>query len=116
MAKINKLSTENDTVINKNMLVSIVSLAAKEIDGVVDLYDTKKLFFQKWFDKNVGSGVRIKYTSIGVSIDVYLTLRTDVEISDVIYRVQQNIKNSIMSLLPIKIKAINVHVKDAVKL
>ena len=115
MARINRLSSESETVINKNMLVSIVTLAAKEIDGVVDMYDTKKLFFQKWFDKNVGNGVKIKYTYIGVLIDVYLTLRTDVEISDVVYKVQQNIKNSIMSLLPIKIKAINVHVKDATK-
>ena len=115
MAQIKKLSPESDTVINKNMLVSIVTLAAKEIDGVVDLYNAKRLFFQKWFDRNVGSGVKIKYTSIGVLIDVYVTLKTDVEVGDVVYRVQQNIKNSIMSLLPIKIKAINVHVKDAVK-
>ena len=115
MAQIKGLKAENDTVINKNMLVSIVSLAAKEIDGVVDLYDTKKLFFQKWFDKNVGSGVRIKYSSMGVLIDVYLTLKADVEVNDVVFHVQQNIKNSIQSLLPIKIKAINVHVKDAAK-
>ena len=115
MTQIKKFGAENDTVINKNMLVSIVTLAAKEIDGVVGMYDTKRLFFQKWFDKNVGNGVKIRYTSLGVLIDVYLTLKTDVEVNDVVFRVQQNIKNSIMSLLPINIKAINVHVSDAAK-
>lgn len=115
MAQIKGLGTENDTVINKNMLVSIVTLAAKEVDGVVDMYDAKRLFFQKWFDKNVGNGVKIRYTNFGVVIDIYLTLKTDAEVNDVVFRVQQNVKNSISSLLPIKIKAINVHVKDASK-
>ena len=114
MAQIKKIG-EADTVINKNMLVSIVTLAAKEIDGVAGMYDTKRLFFQKWFDKNVGNGVKIRYTSLGVLIDIYLTLRTDVEVNDVVFKVQQNVKNSVMSLIPINIKAINVHVKDAIK-
>jgi len=32
-----------------------------------------------------------------------------------VYRIQQNVINSIKSLLPVKIKAINVHVMDAEK-
>ena len=37
------------------------------------------------------------------------------EVADVVYRVQQNIKNSMSSMLDLPIKAINVHIMDAEK-
>lgn len=102
--------------INKNMVVSIVSLATKEIDGVIDMYQPKRLFLSRIFDRNTtGKGVRIKYTKLGVLIDIYVIVSTDAEVSDVVYRIQQNVKNSISTLLPIKIKAINVYIRDAEK-
>ena len=115
MPQIKHLTGENNTYINKSMLVSIVSLATKEIAGVIDVYQPKRLTIKKLFDKNIGKGVRIKYTQLGVLIDIYVIVSTDCEVSDVVYRIQQNVKNSITSLLPIKIKAINVHIVDADK-
>ncbi len=114
MAQNNKVS-ENGTYINKTMVVSIVSLATKEIEGVVDVYQPTKLTIKRLFNKNVGKGVRIKYTDLGILIDIYVVVSADAEVSDVVYRIQQNVKNSITSLLPIKIKAINVYVMDAKK-
>ena len=101
---------------NQNMLLSIVSLATKEIKGVVDVYQSKRLFFKKLFDKNIGKGVKIKNTTDGTVIDIYVVVSTDVEVSDIVYKIQQNVKNSITALVPIKIKAINVHIKDAEKI
>ena len=115
MPQIKNMNGENNTYINKNMVVSIVSLATKEIKGVLDVYQPKKLTLKRLFDKNIGKGVRIKYTNTGILIDIYVTVSTDCEVSDVVYRIQQNVKNSITSLLPIKIKAINVHIMDADK-
>ncbi len=115
MAQIKNINGETDTYINKNMLVSIVSLATKEIKGVVDVFQPTRLTIRRPFNKNVGKGVRIKYTNIGVIIDLYITVETDCEVNDVVYRIQQNVKNSITSLLPIKIKTINVHIMDAEK-
>ena len=105
----------NNTYINKNMVLSIVTLATKEIKGVIDVYQPTKLTFKRLFNKNVGKGVRIKYTNLGVIIDIYVTVDTDVEVNDIVYKIQQNVKNSITSLLPIKIKAINVYIMDAEK-
>ena len=115
MPKIKNLNGENNTYINKSMVVSIVSLATKEIKGILDVYQPKRLTLKRLFDKNIGKGVRIKYTKFGILIDIYVTISTDSEVNDVVYRVQQNVKNSITSLLPIKIKAINVHIMDADK-
>ncbi len=115
MAQIKNINGEDNTYINKNMVVSIISLAAKEISGVVDVYHPKGLNIKRIFNRNIGKGVRVKYTNFGVQIDIFIVVDTECEVSDVVYRVQQNVKNSIMSLLPIKIKAINVHIMDAEK-
>ncbi len=115
MAQIKKINGSNETYINKNMVVSIVSLATKEIQGVVDVYQPTRLSIKRIFNRNIGKGVKIKYTNLGVLIDIYVVVETDCEVNDVVYRIQQNIKNSLTTLLPIKIKAINVHIMDAVK-
>ncbi len=113
MAQLKNIDREEDTLINKNMLLSIISLATKEIEGVVDLYQSRKLIFALLFDKNTSKGVRVKYSKTGIIIDVFIVVNTNVEVNELVYKVQQNIKNSIATLLPMKIKAINVHVKDA---
>jgi len=115
MAQLRNINGDNNTYVNKNMVVSIVSLAAKEVKGVLDVYHSKRLSLTGLFDKNVGKGVKVKYTQSGVIIDIYVVVTTDCEVNDIVYRVQQNVKNSLSSLLPIKIKSINVHIMDAEK-
>ena len=115
MAQIKNLNGDHNTYMNQNMILSIVSLATKEIKGVIDVYQPKKLTFKRLFTKNVGKGVKIKNTQNGVIIDIYVVVSTDCEVNDIVYRIQQNVKNSLTSLLPLKIKAINVNIKDAEK-
>lgn len=115
MPQLKDINGGSSTYINKNMVVSIVSLATKEIDGVIDVYQPTKLTIRRLFDRNIGKGVRIKYTQTGILIDIYVVISTDCEVNDLVYRIQQNVKNSITSLLPLKIKAINVHIMDAEK-
>lgn len=115
MAQIKNINGESNTYMNQNMLLSIVSLATKEIKGVIGVYQPKRLTFKRLFNKNIGKGVRIKDTQNGILIDIYVVVKTDVEVNDIVYRIQQNVKNSVTSLLPVKIKAINVHIMDAEK-
>lgn len=115
MAQLKNINGESNTYINKNMVLSIVSLATKEIQGVVDVYKSKRLTFKSLFDRNIGKGVSVKYTNFGVVIDIFVVVSTDCEVNDIVFRIQQNVKNSLTSLLPIKIKAINVHIMDAGK-
>lgn len=116
MAQIKNINNESNTYMNQNMVLSIVTLATKEIKGVIDVYQSKKLSFKRLFFKNIGKGVRIKETQNGMIIDVYVIVSTDCEVNEIVYRIQQNVKNSVTSLLPVKIKAINVHIKDAEKI
>ncbi len=115
MPQIKSSRNECNTYINKNMIVSIVSLATKEINGVIDVYHSTRLNIKRIFNRNIGKGVKIKYTNLGILIDIYVVVSTDCQVNDVVYRIQQNVKNSITSLVPMKIKAINVHIMDADK-
>lgn len=105
----------NSTQINKNMLISIVTLATKEIAGVVAIAEQPFYALKKMFFKNIGHGVGIKWTNLGLVIDVYVVVEIGYEVADIVYRVQQNIKNSMSSMVDLPIKAINVHIMDAEK-
>lgn len=115
MAQIKNINGDNNTYMNQNMILSIVTLAAKEVEGVIDVYKSKELTLKRLFNKNVGKGVRIKHTKTGTTIDIHVIVATDCEVNDVVYKIQQNVKNSISTLLPIEINAINVYIKDAEK-
>lgn len=105
----------NNTQINNTMLISIVTLATKEIAGVVDIAQQPHYALKKIFNKNCGYGVGVKFTNLGLVIDVYIVVEIGYVVADVVYRVQQNIKNSISTMLDLPIKAINVHIMDAEK-
>ena len=105
----------NGTHINKNMMLSIVTLATKEIPGVVDVAQPTLQNFKKVFSQNVGDGVSIKFTQLGLIIDVYIVVEIGYSANDVVYRVQQNVKNSVSTMIEMPIKAINVHILDAEK-
>ncbi len=107
--------TFNNTHINKNMLLSIVTLATKEIAGVIDVTQPPFQNIKRIFSQNIGDGVSIKFTQIGLIIDVYIIVEIGYSVNDVVYRVQQNIKNSISTMIEMPIKAINVHIVDAEK-
>lgn len=95
---------------NKNILLSIINLAAKEIAGVSSLCASFGSGLKKLFSDNYYEGVKIAYNEDGITVDVYLNIEFGYSVSDVAYKVQENIKNGISSMLDIKINAINVHV------
>lgn len=110
-----QISGINNTQINNSMLISIVTLATKEINGVVDIALQPFYAIRKTFNKKIGPGVGLKFTKLGLVIEVYIVVDTHCEVADVVYRVQQNIKSSMSTMLGLPIKAINVHVMDAEK-
>lgn len=105
----------NNTHINKNMMLSIVTLATKEVAGVIDIAQSPFQDIKKIFSQNIGNGVAIKFTQLGLIIDVYIVVEIGYSANDVVYRVQQNIKNSVSTMIELPIKAINVHIVDADK-
>lgn len=96
--------------IDRDILLSIINLAAKEINGVESLTNS----FLPWYKrvcKPKSEGVSIKFEGNSVlTVDVYLKVFIGYSVPDVAYRVQENIKNSLTSMVGLKPGKINIHV------
>lgn len=108
--QMNGQSQQGRVSYNKAILLSIINLAAKEISGVASLcanFGGSKL--GKLFSSNYYEGVKLSHTKEGLLIDVYLNIFSNYNVADVACRVQENIKNSIISMTEMPVKAINIH-------
>ncbi len=95
---------------NKDVLLSIINLAAKEISGVDSLCPDFTSGLKRFFSNNVSEGVKIAYVNDGITVDVYINILYGYNVTDVAHRVQENVKNGISSMIDIKINSVNVHV------
>ena len=96
---------------NKNILLSIINLATKEIAGVSSLCDNFGSGLKKVFTNNYTNGVKIAYGNNGIDVDVYINVLYGYSVPDIAYKVQENIKNGLSSMIDLKINNINVHVQ-----
>lgn len=108
----NGYKTKGNVVYDKSILLSVINLAAKEIDGVSSLSDNFGSAIKKWFSNNYYEGVKLTYDKDNLIVDVYLNVFYGYNVSEIAYRVQENIKNSLSAMIDIDINKINVHVLD----
>ena len=104
-------SNKGKVTCNKNILLSIINLATKEIAGVSSLCDNFGSGIKRLFSNNYANGVKIEYGKNGIVIDVYVIVYEGYSVPDIAYKVQENIKNGISSMLDVNIDKINVHVQ-----
>lgn len=95
---------------NQDIILSIVNLATKEIAGVSSLAANFSSGIKKLFSSNYSEGVKLTNNNDGITIDVFINISFGYSVSDVAYRVQENVKNGLSAMMEIKINAINVHV------
>ena len=96
---------------DRNILLSIISLATKEISGVSRLQDSFLMKLKKFFTKADSNGVKLKITQNGqLVIDVYVRIYRNNNVPDIAFRVQENIKNNIVSMVEMRVSKINVHI------
>ena len=95
---------------NKNIILSIINLATKEIAGVSSLASNFGSGIRKLFSENYYEGVKVVENPEGINVDIYFNILTGYSVSDVAHKVQQNIKNAITSMMDVKINKVNVHI------
>lgn len=100
---------------NRNILYSIISLATNEISGVAGINKKSQCFLFKIFQNKSFSGIKVKYNINGtIFVDVYIDVYSNVSVPEISFKVQENIKNNIQSMVDIKATKINVHIVDVV--
>lgn len=97
--------------VDNKVLASIVALATKEINGVSKLEQIVENKVKNVFNKGYIPGVNVKFAENGnLMVDVYISIYHGFSVPDVSYKIQENIKNSVATMIASPVKKINVHI------
>ncbi len=114
MAEKNNESVKGKITMERSNLVSIIEFATKEINGVVNIGQSNKPWYKKIFKKK-NDGILIKFEKDGALIvDIYIDISPMVNVPDIAYRVQENVRNSLSTMVAIKPLKINIHIENVV--
>ena len=98
--------------LDKNILVSIINLATKEINGVESLGNKHRPFYKKLFSR-YDDGVKVVFEKNGaLTIDGFVNIYVGFSVPDIAFRVQENSRNSLATMVALKPLKINVHILD----
>ena len=110
MATKNQDTNNGKITLDRKILSSIINLAAQDITGVESVTNTERSWFKRLFNR-YDDGVEIKFEKNGaLTIDVYLNIYVGYNVPDIAYRVQENIRNSLATMVALKPLKINIHV------
>ena len=105
-------ASKGKITLDRNILVSIINLAAKEINGVESVSNKHRPWIKRLFNK-YDDGVEIKFEKNGaLTIDVYVNIYVGFSVPDLAFRIQENIRNSLATMVALKPLKINVHIMD----
>ena len=116
MAKRVKVIIENDdetkdnVTYKKHVVMSIVSLATQEINGIASISRKSVSMLKSALSKNINRGIIVEFNNNNAKIDVFVNVKFGFSVKDVAFRVQENIKSSVESMTEYKVESVNVHV------
>lgn len=105
-----KKQAKGNVTYGSDIVLSVINLATKEIAGVSSIVTKFGSALKRWFSNNYYDGVKITYIKDAMTVDVYINVCFGYNVTEVAFRVQENIKNSLSGMIDIKINKINVHV------
>jgi len=105
-----KKQAKGNVTYGSDIVLSVINLATKEIAGVSSIVTKFGSALKRWFSNNYYDGVKITYNKDAMNIDVYINVCFGYNVTEVAFRVQENIKNSLSGMIDVKINRINVHV------
>lgn len=103
--------SKDSVTYKKNVVISIVSLATQEINGIASISRNSVSAIKSAFSKNINRGIIVDFDQYNkVTIDVFVNVKFGYSVKDVSFRVQENIKSSVESMTEYKVASINVNV------
>lgn len=103
---------KDNVTYKKNVVISIVSLATQEINGIASISRTSVSAIKSALSKNINRGIIVTFenNTNNASIEVFVNVKFGYSVKDVAFRVQENIKASVESMTDFKVTSVNVHV------
>lgn len=102
--------SKDNVTYKKNVVISIVSLATQEINGIASISRNSVSAIKSTFSKNINRGIIVEFEEKQAKIDVFVNVKFGYSVRDVSFRVQENIKSSVESMTEFKVSMVNVHV------
>lgn len=93
---------------SKNILSSIVILAAEEVEGVA--YDNSPEPAKK--NLRLRPSVKVEFCNDGVIVDVSVRVKQNYRVPDVAFNIQESIKRGVETMTEYKVSTVNVTVLD----
>ncbi|MBO5321275.1 MAG: Asp23/Gls24 family envelope stress response protein [Clostridia bacterium] len=106
------MSNRTELSVNTEVLAKMAEIAAKEIDGVAGL--AKKAINLKGAvkTKTPFTGVKIESVNGALKLNVYICVKKDAFVKEVVEKVQENIKEKIQTMTGTAVTQVNVSVSD----
>ena len=97
--------------ISQEVIESIASVAASEVEGVASVTDFGKVKDVFNIKKNMSSkSIKVDINNDMAVIDVYINVDAGAKIQIVSQKVQQKVKDAVQSMTGIAISKVNVHI------
>ncbi|MFD3447791.1 Asp23/Gls24 family envelope stress response protein [Microbacteriaceae bacterium 4G12] len=112
----NMLDMGQETTLGKveiapEVIEVIAGIAATEVDGVAAMRGNFATgVAEKLGKKNHGKGVKVELTNEGILVDVYVLMYFGVSIPAVAQKIQDNIRQALLTMTGLELKEVNVHV------
>ncbi|OPJ56944.1 Asp23/Gls24 family envelope stress response protein [Alkalithermobacter paradoxus] len=98
--------------ISEDVIATIASLAASEIDGVASMSGgITGNITEILGKKNLSKGVKVVVNEDEVFIDLFVLIEYGFVIPDVAWKIQENIKNTVETMAGLKVSEVNVHIQ-----
>ena len=99
------------TTIAPDVLLTIARLTTLEVPGVSRM-GTVQGGPNRLFARSASEGVHIDIRDNSVSADLYIILKSDVNIREVSRQVQQGVTRAISEMVGMRVGRVNVHIED----
>ncbi|WP_379966445.1 Asp23/Gls24 family envelope stress response protein [Ectobacillus sp. sgz5001026] len=104
-------STLGKVEIAPEVIEVIAGLASTEVDGVAAMRGNFAAgVVEKLGKKNHGKGVKVELTEEGIVLDIYVLMHFGVSIPLVAQKIQDNIRQALLTMTGLELKEVNVHV------
>ncbi|KXB72581.1 MULTISPECIES: Asp23/Gls24 family envelope stress response protein [Peptoniphilus] len=108
---VNGNEAEGKVKISEDVIATVASVAAENVDGVVKVGSNFKSQVTDILNtKNFNRGVKVNIGERETIVDVYITIEYGIKIVEVSERVQEEVKEAIENMTDFDVVEVNVHI------
>jgi len=99
------------TTVAPDVLINIARLSALSVSGVSRMADVSG-GVNRLFKRGIQDGVRIEVEDNVIAVDLYVILKSDVNIREVSRNIQQQVARAIQEMIGMEIGSIDIHIEN----